>query len=106
MRTGSRLKSDGRRARSVAMMTHRPVMGSLRSSGNFDESLYSAGVMACTLGVLRAKCTGEPCPRTGYYSVRLGRKASRSRSILGGLVSKMLTMSNRMAPQSTPARLA
>src|SRR5436309_4962122 len=32
-RTGSATKSDGRRARSVAMMTQRPTTGSLRSSG-------------------------------------------------------------------------
>src|SRR5688500_4637516 len=32
-RTGSGAKSDGRRARSVEMITHRPTTGSLRSSG-------------------------------------------------------------------------
>src|SRR5688572_33240604 len=32
-RTGSVLKSEGRRARSVEMMTQRPTTGSLRSSG-------------------------------------------------------------------------
>src|SRR5437588_834768 len=34
MRTLSRTKSDGRLARSVDIMTQRPVMGSLRNSGN------------------------------------------------------------------------
>src|SRR3982751_6641263 len=33
-----RTKSLGRLARSVAIMTHRPVMGSLRSSGNYGDS--------------------------------------------------------------------
>src|SRR5262245_53893768 len=33
VRTGSVLKSDGRRARSVEMITQRPTTGSLRSSG-------------------------------------------------------------------------
>src|SRR5215469_3904606 len=32
------MKSLGRLARSVAMITHRPVIGSLRSSGNVGES--------------------------------------------------------------------
>src|ERR1035437_9669893 len=33
-----RTKSLGRLARSVAIITHRPVMGSLRSSGNYGDS--------------------------------------------------------------------
>ncbi len=80
-------------------------MGSFLSSGNFDESLYSAGVRACTRGVMQ-KARRPTMPATGYYSVRLGRKASRKNLISGGDVNKMLTMSNRTAPQSTPERLA
>src|SRR5580658_4868038 len=34
--TGSRVKSVGRLARSVEMMTHRPTIGSLRNSGTVD----------------------------------------------------------------------
>src|SRR5208283_5877195 len=37
--TGSRLKSVGRLARSVDMMTHRPTIGSLRSSGTDETSI-------------------------------------------------------------------
>lgn len=103
--TGSRLKSDGRRARSVAMITQRPVMGSFLSSGNFDENLFSAGIPACT-SICCRKARRPTLPATRYYSVRLGRKASRKNLISGGDVNKMLTMSNRTAPQSTPERLA
>ena len=35
------MKSVGRLARSVAMITHRPVMGSFRNSGNDGESSAS-----------------------------------------------------------------
>src|SRR5208283_1776143 len=38
--TRSRTKSSGRRARSVEMMTHRRVIGSLRSSGNVVPHPY------------------------------------------------------------------
>src|SRR5215471_20960508 len=40
--TGWRIKSVGRLARSVAIITHRPVIGSLRNSG---KSLCSSGVL-------------------------------------------------------------
>src|SRR5262249_37901830 len=40
----STLKSTGRRARSVAMMTQRPTMGSLRSSGNRHQLDADRGV--------------------------------------------------------------
>src|SRR5205807_6672930 len=43
--TGCRMKSLGRLARSVAMMTHRPVIGSLRNSGKSrDSSGVSSGM--------------------------------------------------------------
>src|SRR5208337_2488027 len=49
--TGSRLKSVGRLERSVEMMTHRPTIGSLRSSGtdNLEQTTllsYSTAIPA------------------------------------------------------------
>ena len=38
--TGAGAKSEGRRARSVEMMTQRPTTGSLRSSGTRDVHLF------------------------------------------------------------------
>ena len=46
MRTLSRMKSVGRLARSVEMITQRPVIGSLRSSGNESSSAPSS-VQTC-----------------------------------------------------------
>src|ERR1044072_2302670 len=48
------MKSVGRLARSVAMMTHRPVMGSFRNSGNDGESSgRQKEIIAWTAGRLR-----------------------------------------------------
>src|SRR5437763_14144443 len=41
--TGCRIKSLGRFARSVAMITHRPVIGSLRNSGKLGNSSRVVG---------------------------------------------------------------
>src|SRR5208337_2560755 len=63
--TGSRLKSVGRLERSVEMMTHRPTMGSLRSSGtdNLEKQPYYL--------------TPEPSSRLRGLTVAAGRRHTR-----------------------------
>src|SRR5208282_1291513 len=63
--TGSRLKSVGRLARSVEIMTHRPTIGSLRSSGtaNLGQTTFLSYASANgALGsVVLPRGDAQPC---------------------------------------------
>ena len=95
------MKSLGRLARSVAMMTHRPVIGSLRNSGNWGNPSAVNSRIEQEM-IIAWRLVGQAVPPAGYRV----RNASRIHSIRIGFSSTTLTMSKRTRSHSTPARRA
>ena len=105
--TGCGAKSSGRRERSGAMMTQRPVIGSRRSS---DIREYSVPRVPEVPGCLRCWCLGcsrcVVCPRCSVCRTldphHPGRNASGMIVTVGGVVTVLMpTTSKRHATSPT-----
>ena len=70
--TGSALKSDGRRARSVEMMTHRPTTGSFADQAWRPPTRTSSRVAARPSSEASASAGGLPSKSTAATSVAIG----------------------------------
>src|SRR5579862_9477796 len=114
MRTLSRTKSEGRFARSVEMITQRPVTGSLRSSGNASllapPRVQTRGAKALSLSTYFSAASRRRKGRGAGASLTIGKgaamKANDRRNAGRGFDGQHVEAARRLADAALGQELA